>query len=181
MLDPTPSLVPLMEDAGTNSPVWMKWFQQLVALPIGYGGIRQTQSNVALPDIGAGWITLLADASTVRTPKQVSQRPGENGLTPEAYGIWEMSVNITLKFDETNAGREVQLRLYNVTEDAPRDSTTTGIGRNSAYLTFNVTFLIEGRVDGLQDLYTVQVGNGDTFTNVTQIGYRFEATLVDTL
>ena len=181
MPDPVPSRIPMMSDGGENNFTWLKWFEQFDSAPIGYGGIVATQDHI-LGTIDAGWTVLLADDGAVNNPVQVGQSPGNESLFLERQGVWQITTSFTLQFDELNAGRAIDVQLYNVTAAAEGPSSTLGVARNVEYLNYSAAFQLEvSTADSLTNEIQVRVGNGDTFTNVTQLGFRFEATLIDNL
>jgi hypothetical protein len=180
MLDPVPTQIPITSEGGLNNPTWMKWFNSLGAAPIGYGGIYHRQNNVALSDLGAGWVTLQSDNGAVTNPVNVAQGATQNFIGLNVEGVWQLNIVGSLQFDEDQAGRSYQVRIFNQTQSTSSDPLTLGVGRNNGYSLFSVTTLIEGP-SNLTDEFRVDVGNGDAFTNVIQLGYRFEAVLIDLL
>jgi len=142
-----------------------------------YGGIRLV-TPTALPDIGAGWTTLLFDTAALTVPKNVVQDFANNGLSFNSVGVYSVNVSFTLTHDENNASREIEARIYNVTSAIAGITTVIGISRNQPATNYAVQSLFEIPADHVGDLFVVEVGNGDTLLTVQEINASFTVNAV---
>jgi hypothetical protein len=152
-----------------------KWgpFNSLAAfVSAGYGGVVQSVS-VGISDMGAGYQTLPADTVALTTPENVVQDVSGNGLRFSEAGIWHIDVSFSVSHDELNAGRAFEARLYNATDVVAAEGVPIGVGRNQGVTNFSTGLIVEITPEAINDLFTMQIGGGDTFSSVTLEGYRF--------
>jgi len=144
------------------------------AVAAAYGGVRLA-TPVGLPDLGAGFTTMQADAGSLAVPRGIVQDFANDGLRFSLLSILSVSINITLLHNEDNASRTTQVRLFNVTDAVGSPPATIGIARNQPATNIAATLLLEIPTANLGDLFVVQIGNGDTLTAVTEEEYSFNA------
>ena len=123
----------------------------------GYGGIYQS-TNVALPDLGIGWVVMTADSAVIQNPVDVTQDFANNGLIFEASGVWQVSIAISMVFVLEQFGRQTVVQIYNATTDSGGRGVIVPIGRNQEGLWFSVSLLVEISDDQVGNLYQVRVG-----------------------
>lgn len=144
----------------------------------GYGGIG-VDNEVAMPNITGAYQTLTGfDLALIPAPKGVVQDFPNNALIFNAEGIWQLSVKVTLAFAESNAGRQLSLRIWNNTSGSPSGvEFIFFVGRNQAGA--NLSFVLNGSfpADAVGDEIQLQVAapTGDTFTGVSNLGTIFQA------
>lgn len=118
------------------------------------------------------------DTEIIENTRGITQLPlTNNGLIFDVEGVWNISVKVTLTFDEVNAGRTMNLRFYNATTMTPGAvDFVYFIGRNTGGVNLTVTLPVEISVAESGDLQQLQIfTDGDLFTNVTNIGSTFTA------
>ncbi len=77
-------------------------------------------------------------------------------------GLFRVSTMLSIEHNDLNAGRQFELRLFNVTDAAPSIGTLIGVSRNTAITNFTSTLLAEISADNVGDEYRIEVGNADT-------------------
>lgn len=143
-----------------------------------YGGIG-LDNDTALANIDTIWQTLPFDVETVPQPRGVTYSLGSNAMSFDSEGVWRVNAKVSLTFVESQSGRRMTLRLFNVTQGTP--STTVfnfAVGRNTdgINLAFNLVTPIDTQAG---DVWVLQVGSAaDTFTGVTAIGSVWDANRV---
>ena len=80
----------------------------------------------------------------------------------EFEGIFRLTVMFSIEHNDLNAGRQFELRLFNVTDAAAGSSIIIGVARNSAVTNFTASFLIEVSAASVDDTFRLEVGNADT-------------------
>ena len=144
----------------------------------GYGGILQS-APTALANIGAGWVTLVADATAVSTPRGVVQSTTNNSLEFDTAGVWRISVGVSLSHNESNGSRTFDVRLFDITSATGGNSTTIGVGRNTDTSTWSTSFLVDISPGEVGDEWRVEVGGtSDTISSVVENSFIFSANLV---
>ncbi len=137
----------------------------------GYGGIG-LDAITALPNITATPQILPFDVETVAEPRGITYSLGSNGLIFETEGVWRINAKVSLEFAEAQAGRRLQLRMYNVnTASDIGPSFNFGVGRNIATQTliFNLAVEIPEIITGDTIILRI-LSPADTFTSVVAIG-----------
>ena len=139
-----------------------------------YGGMYMAAASVGGPDIDPIYQTI-TQFDTEAPPSggvgvAVNTTTGEFTVLPG--NVYLVSVSITLEHNEVNAGRETNLRVYNVTTGAPIPSTSVPIfvGRNQGGFNFGVTFMFEAPQANTPTVARLEIGGGDIFTLVTWRG-----------
>lgn len=132
----------------------------------GYGGVIQA-TPVGMPALGPGWDTVPFAAALISSPRLITQDFPNNGLIPAQEGIWLLSLNLVVSHNESNSGRVMGLRLFNVPDAAPGPSFGIAVARNQPGTNINISGIIEISASAVGDLEIVQLsGLVDTFTNV---------------
>ena len=143
----------------------------------GYGGVRNDAPS-ALPDIGAGWTTMLADTAVLGSPRAVTQDGASNAIGLDRAGVWNIAVFFSLTHNEAQASRDTQVRLFNIDAGLPSIGTRIGIGRNTDTTVFSITLMVEISELEAGDRWRVEIGGGDALTAVTQNSGRLSANVV---
>lgn len=146
----------------------------------GYGGII-ADAATAIPNLTSGWTTLtIWDEGALPVPRYIVQDFPNNGIRLSREGIFAISVKIALAHNEQNAGRIIKLRFWNATTAEPGTTEFVyGVGRNTAATNLIIPgalFPLPSEVIG--DLMQIQIGGGDDFSSVTNLGSSFEASSV---
>ena len=146
-----------------------------------YGGIQLLTPDATFPDIGVTWETVRYDTGSLTTPRGVTQDFANNGLRFEVSGVFLLTLGVTFGFTETQAGRNIQIRIYNATTATGGQATLIAIGRNQDGLNFSTAILTEISDLQIGDLIQIQVSAltaGDTLSNVTEVSASFNANSV---
>jgi len=77
-------------------------------------------------------------------------------------GLFRVSTVLSIEHNDLNAGRQFELRLFNITDAESSLSTIIGVARNTAITNFTSTFLVEIVADNVGDTYRIEVGNANT-------------------
>ena len=141
-----------------------------------YGGIRLA-AETAMADLGAGWETVPFDTQTLSSPIRVQQNPTTNSIVLASTGAWTINVDMTLEHNESNAGREMLIRLYNLTDDvALSNGTTVFVARNQPGSNISATILAD-ITDAVGKDIVVQLSGGTaSFTLVNVVDDSFFVT-----
>ncbi len=148
-----------------------------------YGGVS-TSGDVAMANITAAFQTLLGlDTGTITTPKGITQDTVSSGLVFNLEGVFSVSGQATLTFLELNAGRELDLRFWNLTDGVQVGTIelTYFIGRNQGGVAMPFTLVLDIPGSLVGKVIVLQVGGADDFTIVTNIGTVFQANHVSEL
>jgi hypothetical protein len=121
------------------------------------------------------------DTELITDTRGITQTPlSNNGIIFDVQGVWLWNIKVALTFDELNAGRQINLQIYNATLAAP--STTDFVffvGRNVGGVNLAINIPVEVGVGFVGDLYQLRIlSDADTFTNTTDIGSTFSVTHV---
>jgi hypothetical protein len=137
----------------------------------GYGGIG-LDAITALSDINATPQILPFDVETLPNPRGITYSLGSNGLIFETEGVWRINAKVSLEFAEAQAGRRLQLRMYNVnTASDVGPSFNFGVGRNIATQTLIFNLAVEIPESIIGDTLILRIlSTADVFTSVVAIG-----------
>lgn len=146
----------------------------------GYGSIGQ-DAGYSIGSLTGAWVTLEWDEALIAAPRGVTQDLVNNGLVLTAEGVWQFNIKVSLTFAESNTGRQIGLRIFNLT-----DGTASGkpfvffVGRNQAGENLPIPVTFEVSSDAVGDIIQLQIAglNGDTFSTVQNIGSTWSATHV---
>ena len=144
-----------------------------------YGGVRLVTPDPTFPDIGIAWETVRFDADAVTAPRGVIQDNANNGIRFTYNGVFLINLGFTFKFTESQAGRDLEARIYNADTAVGGQPTIISVGRNQDGLNFSTSVLAEIPDTELNDLWQLQVGGAPvTLAGVTQVSAVFNATSV---
>lgn len=148
---------------------------QAVFIGAGYGGVLlNTPTGIA--DLGAGFIGVPYDSTSIASPVLITQDTANNGIIFLTEGVWSVNVLIALSHDEQNSTREFNIRLRNVTTATTDFIIPIGIGRDIGVTNWSATLLVEVTAAQEGDLYTIEIGGGDAVASVTVKASSFTAT-----
>lgn len=137
-----------------------------------YGGVRQS-TPVGLPDINATFQTIPADSGSIAAPLGINQDFAKDGVEFEGEGVFQGNIGITLSHNEVNAGRVIQIRLFNATDLQSSIDTVVGTGRNTSVTNINFSSLVNISASSIGDLYVVQISSADSYSSVQLESYSF--------
>ena len=148
---------------------------------IGYGGIF---GGGGLPggDLGAGFT--LIDGFTdgqVNNPVSVDQDFANNALQIDRAGVWQLNIHVTFGHDDLNSGRQTNLRVWDNTDGFALATLAIGVARNVGITSYAVSLLADFAAIAVGDDIQLQLGGGDTFTNITWETLAFSANHVSEL
>ena len=145
----------------------------------GYGGIG-VNATVNIGAVNTTFQTVTGfDTELVTTPKNVVHSLPNNSLELLIENAWEIKSKVSLEFDEVNNGRKIQLRLFNLTQGTPGTTVFNYfVGRNQGGVNLDLAGIFDANAVAGDEIQ-LQVGtDGDTFSNVVNIGSTFYATHV---
>lgn len=148
----------------------------------GYGGIQVDIQQAALDILANSWITITAwDTPTLSTPRGVVQDVINDGLRVSRAGLWLTAMRLSVQHDPVNAGRVMTVRLNNVTKNLPGRTYFIPTGRNNEGTNVIMPgFLLDVAPSAVNDLFQVQLGGLDGYTNIVILDGHFELTYVGT-
>ena len=159
------------------TPVYSEALGQWAALNVfvatGYGGIKQTVSPLALPDLGAGFEVVPADAGVVTAPRGVTQDFASDGIAVNLEGVWTANIIVSLEHNEDQGGRSIEVHIYDLTTDTPGLGTSVPIGRNSPGTLISVSLMVEIAPADIGNVFQIRIGGGDIVTAVELLTYQF--------
>jgi len=116
-----------------------------------YGGVRII-TPWAAADINATWQTVAFDQEMVTIPRGIIQDIVNEGLGLVFAGVYNFSANLDVKHNEVNAGRVMQVRLFNPATGIGGTTINFGTGRNTSHT--NISFS-----GALLELLSSETGN----------------------
>ena len=102
-------------------------------------------------------------------------------ITFDNAGIWLVLFSFNISHNEDNAGREIDVRLFEVTDSVPGQSEPIAIARNQPGTNYSVSILVEITSDNVGDLFRFEIGGGDTLTTVTWNSVSLDASYMGAL
>jgi len=156
--------------------------------PAAYGGMEIDSPPVVAVDIPAVTYLPITFYQSLHLPSRgctFDPVGGTVSIDSEVPGVWQFILNFTIEHNESNSGRTVNVRLFNVTDGLPVGSSwPIGIGRNQPTTNFAHTFMAEVFPALTGKLFRFEIGGGpvgDTLTGVIWNGLSFDATYQDRL
>jgi len=140
----------------------------------GYGAMRLSTS-VAGADLGAGWDVLDYVDEIHVTPRAMLLDISTGEFTFQIEGVWIVCLNFAFDHNEVNAGRVVYVRIYDVTQGSPGPGLEIGTARNISVTNAYPTLMVEVNSN---DVYRLEIGGGDIYTNVVWNTLAISANLV---
>jgi hypothetical protein len=129
-----------------------------------YGGLSLS-APASGASVGVAWSTVEFDSLSVATPRGISANVGNNTLNVENDGVYRMTISLSFTHNEVNAGREFQVRLFDVTDSVAVGNPFRGYtGRNSPGSNFNVSSLAEITDANKGHDYRVEISSADSYT-----------------
>ena len=127
-----------------------------------YGQINRNTNQIVV--MGAGWTSIQNYTAQLTNPKGVVQDMVPGTLSLQNLGVYQLMIDITLTFDESNTGRSTNLRMFDVGSGLPFGvENSLFVGRNAAGLTSSFVYLFEAITVGR--VFCLQIGGGDAFPN----------------
>ena len=126
-----------------------------------------------LANIGAAWQRLPFDVDLIAEPRGVTYDIAGDGMALDDSGVWKFNAKVSLEFLEAQAGRRMQLSLWDNLLNAPVGPLFNfSIGRNTdgANLAFSIMFEV---TDATRAIGLAVASSTDTFTGVSAIGSIF--------
>ena len=121
-----------------------------------YSSTSQSIANITV----GNWFDITNFPNTTVTPVGIQVNKTTGVLTIEAPGNYVVAINLSLRHNELNSGRTVQLRPYNITTSTPLNNLTFGTARDTDTTNLTATFMINVAIAGVQ--VKLQIGNPDT-------------------
>lgn len=133
-------------------------------------GTMSLSGTVAGANIGATWDPLNQYNTVPFTPLGMTLDQATGQFTFTSEGVWELTFQISLAHNESNASRRTGVRLFDVTNSAAGNDAVIGIGRNTDATNFGATFWVD--IDDVQvgNSYRFEIGGTDTLSSVEYLG-----------
>lgn len=142
----------------------------------GYGQIG-LDAVTPLANIDANYQQLPFDVELIADPRFVLYNLAGDGMLPTEPGVWYFFAKVSLEFVELNAGRRLELSLWNTTDNVAIGPTFNfSIGRNTDGANLNFSIMFELTEADLAAAYPIGLAvrsATDTFTGVQAIGSIF--------
>ena len=145
----------------------------------GYGGLT-VGTPIAMSDINSTWQTVVFDTGLLTNPRHIVQDVANDALAFGAEGVWAVDITMALTFVSTVIGRQIQVRLYDLTTATPSSGIGTFFsGRNQDGVNISISVLTDVLPAQIGDLLQLQINSAaDTFTGVTNISTFYQASHV---
>ncbi len=158
LFDPINSMIILSRD-GIWSPLFDALTTSFIFNAAAYGSMGLS-APIAGPNIPVGSFIIVTQFDSNST----AVRGLVLDFTADTFsfnfaGIFRLSVMFTIEHDDINAGRQFELRLFNVTEAVAALPTVIGIGRNQGVTNYTATFLVDIAAADVDDVFRLEVGN----------------------
>jgi hypothetical protein len=132
-----------------------------------YGGLT-VDTPVAFNDLGLAWEPIeIYDDMIPDAPRGITPDILSGSLALEEMGVYFLSVSGTFEHDASQQGRLTYIRMWNIEKaNMVGDPVVVATGRNAEATTISAATFMLGYVDTLNNKIQLQIGNGDTYTNV---------------
>lgn len=107
-----------------------------------YGGLAQF-NNIPLPDINGDWQTIPYEAGMLVEPRRVIQDADNNTIDMQDEGVYRFGFTMSLRHDEKNNGRAINIRLRNPVSGVVSDVVSVGTGRDTDVTFFTTSSLVD--------------------------------------
>ena len=121
------------------------------------------ENNVDFASLGLDWTPITGYSSESVEKRHIETDLAAGTLKFPYDGVHEISVGINLEHNESNQGRQTNLRFYNVTAGAPSgDPIPISIGRNQPGLNFTDLFKTTVTEAMVNQAFRIELGGGDS-------------------
>ena len=136
---------------------------EALEVPPASASMRRTVPG-AFPNIGAAWQRLDIFDADALFPVGIETNFGAGTMKFLASGRYQFALNFGFEHDESQAGRETQIRVVSLPSNAQAgEIAVIGIGRNTTATNMSFSALLEV---GAGTEIAFEIGNGNTITNV---------------
>jgi hypothetical protein len=162
-------LTSLNQFATLNSYVWA-----------GQGGIGLSAAT-PIADLSVNWEAVPFDAEDIPANGTTHDLPN-NALQFQSAGIWNITVFVNLAHNESNGGREIDVRFYNLTDSAAGQEFTFPVARNQPGTAISFSALTNISASEIDKSWQLQVSGGtDSFSSVIARNAHFHVSRVGVL
>ena len=139
----------------------------------GYGQIG-LDAVTPLADIGTAWQQLPFDVELLTEPRAVTYNLAGDGMLLTEQGVWSFFAKVALEFTEAQAGRRIQLSLWDTNTNTPVGPIFNfSIGRNTDGVNLSFQIMFDVTAVSSSPLGLAVASSTDTYTGVTGIGSIF--------
>jgi hypothetical protein len=138
---------------------------------VGYGNMG-TYVDQAIANISATWQTITQYGVDPVTGGGVVLDPVAGTFVVSRSGAYTLAIGVSVTHNESGSDREMELRLYNVTDAVPMLAGGSFFtSKNTAGTSLGLSLIFSGAVAGKK--YAVQIGSAaDTYTTCAITGKR---------
>lgn len=129
-----------------------------------FGGVQ----NKDIPNFNlstGSYVTLPMESLSPLSSRGGSVNVSTNEFTFTAKGVWTVIINFNIEgFNSFNAGRNFNVRIFNVTKGTAGTGVIVGVGRNSEDVYFSSSFLGEITQANIDDgdVFRIELGAANT-------------------
>lgn len=125
-----------------------------------------TTPGTPLPDLGLGWETIPLD--TAGAVRAITINLGNDSFAFQYDGVYQITLSGSLNHNNLNAGRTVNIRLFNVTLGTPLPGAfPIGISRNVEDTVITISLLAEITDAEKGQEMRIEIGGGDAVSLVS--------------
>ena len=140
-------------------------FTEACSTPIVGVGEMELTAPSAGADIGLAYQPV-DQFDSVSIPGQGITLATDGTFTFQQNGIWDIRLQLNISHNESNASRETNIRLYDVTGAAEIGSAAIPIARNQPGTATSISLRANIPSSGLGNTYRFEIGGGDTLSAV---------------
>lgn len=146
--------------------MWEIFNAECVKDETGWGAVGLSTPE-ADTDIGAGWNPVDQPNQTEVALRNVTYDTATGNFSFQKKGIWDLGLLLNFQHNESNAGRQTALRLWDATGGSQLgDSFPIAIARNQPSTQVSITYPSEIPTVALGNLLRFEIGGFDTLTNI---------------
>ena len=153
----------------------------IVALKVAGNGAMSLRTPEAGADI-TGTFQAIDHYDTVDIPGVLCTLDEDAGtITFDNAGIWLILFSINISHNESNSGRETNIRLFEVTDSIAGQTEPIAIARNQPGTNYSASILVDIASSNVGDTFRCESGGGDTLTTVNWNSVSFDASYMGAL
>lgn len=140
--------------------------QIIVETRVAFQGAMSRETDDPGPDITGTYQTIDDFSAETITAQGCTLTIATGEFSFDRIGAWELVLSFNISHDESNAGRETNIRLFNVTEATAANPAPIAIGRNQPGTNFYGSLAFTLATGDIGDTYRIEIGGGDTLATV---------------
>ena len=121
--------------------------------------------------VNGGWTPILNYDTRIPNSVGIVESLINGTLSVTEPGVYMVHMAIDLSFTPNNAGRQTFIRVFNVTDNLSTTQVRVDIGRDAEGAQYTAAILTSVSVPF--KAFRLEIGNGDTLTNVSRLGVTY--------